>query len=353
MAMLETGMEEALDITTRGITLHAHQAGTGPLVLLLHGFPGLALSWRRQLPALADAGYHAVAIDSLGYGGSDRLTKPLYYQADRMQDYLLGVLDYFGVEQAFVVGQDFGAQYAWNLAVRAPERVRGLVATIPYDYDVAGRAMLGAAPQQPAEEPPEPAVASPDHKPSERFAVMSGYSFVHFHYFQSVGPPEVELAENMREFLRRLYYGLSAEGDLIAGLHGTRSEDHGYLDALPDAPQLPWPWLSAAEFDEIVTDFDHPNPMKRFIGGLNSYRTADANWQIGREWADADVEVPTLFMYGEADPAFDYFPDWENRLRRRVPGLRKIVPVLEAGHVLQLEQPETFNAELIEFFDNL
>lgn len=343
-----------VDITTSGVTLHAHEAGNGPLVLLVHGFPGLALSWRHQLPALAEAGYHAVAIDSLGYGGSDRPAEPEYYQADRMQEYLLGVLDHFGAEQAFVVGQDFGAQYAWNLAVRAPERVRGLVATIPYDYDVAGRAMLGAEPQKKAGEPPDLVVASPDYKPSERFAAMAAESFVHLHYFQTIGPPEQELSRNMRNFLQSLYYVLSAEGSdkLLSGMHATAT-DKGYVDALPDAPTLPWSWMRQEEFDEIVTAFDHPDPMKRFIGGLNSYRTADVNWEIGLPWADADVHVPTLMLYGESDPAFGYFHDWRRRLQQRVPGLRDIVSVPNAGHKLQLEQPEAFNAQIVDFFNSL
>lgn len=227
---------ESIHIETNGMTLHALEAGTGPLVLLIHGFPGVARLWRHQLPALAAAGYHAVAVDSLGYGGSDRPSAPAYYQADNMQAYLLGMLDHFGVAKAFVVGQDFGAQYAWNLAARAPGRVRGLVATIPYDYDVAGRAMLGSQPRLPADAPPEPVVASPDYKPSERFAAMAAYCFVHFHYFQEVGPAERELADNMREFLKRMYHGLSADGDLLAGIQATASEGNGYMDALPKAP---------------------------------------------------------------------------------------------------------------------
>ena len=339
-------------IPTAGVRLHAWEAGEGPLVLMIHGHPGLGYSWRHQLPALAAAGYRAVAVDSLGYGGSDRPRDADAYTSDRMQAIFTGVLDHYGADRALIVGQDFGAQYAWNMAVRSPERVRALVATIPYDYDLAGRAMLGSAPRRPADAPPEPICASPDRLPTERFAAMGAEHFVHLHYFQAVGPAERELGDKVREYLRRSFHALSSNGDLWAWKL-LPSEGTGYLDALPDAPPLPWAWLSSEEFDRFVEGYSHPDPDLRFIGGLNSYRTADANWHIGLPWADADVTVPTLFMYGEDDPAFGFFPDWEPRLRRRVPGLVDIVRIPGAGHLVQQEQPVAFNARLLAFLGSV
>lgn len=335
-------------IESGGFRFHALEAGEGPLVLMIHGFPGLAWSWRHQIAPLAEAGYRAVAIDSLGYGQSDRPLSVEHYTSDRMQEYLTGILDHYGEEDAYIVGQDFGAQYAWNMAVRSPDRVRALVATIPYDYDMAGRAMLGSAPRLPADAAPQPAVASPDRKPTERLAEMGREHFVHMHYFQAVGPGEAELADRIPEYLRRSFHALSADGDLWAW-KSVPSEGSGYLDALPDAPDLPWHWLSREEFDRFVDEYGHDDPARRFIGGLNSYRSADANWEIGRKWADADVTVPTLMLYGQDDPSMAFFPEWEERLRRRVPGLRDVIAVPHAGHLLQQEQPEAFNAALLAF----
>ncbi|ANI79735.1 alpha/beta fold hydrolase [Sphingobium sp. EP60837] len=332
--------------------LRAVEQGEGPLVLMIHGFPGLAWSWRHQMAPLAEAGYRAVAIDSLGYGGSDRPADPAAYTSDHMQDYLIALLDHYGAAQAVIVGQDFGAQYAWNLAVRAPERVAGLVATIPYDYDMAGRAMLGSGPRYPADAPARPEGSSPDRLPSERFAAMAQEHFVHLHYFQQVGPAERELAARPREFLARLLYALSSEGDLWSWKTAS-SVGSGYLDVLPPAPPLPWPWLSEAEFDRFVAEYVGAEPMLRFIGGLNSYRTADANWRIGERWADHDVGTPTLFLYGAKDPAFGFFPDWEERMPSRVPGLRGMIAVPGAGHFVQQEQPEAFNRALIAFADTV
>jgi len=330
------------------VTLRAVEQGEGPLVLMIHGFPGLAYSWRHQMAPIAEAGFRAVAIDSLGYGKSDRPLDAALYSSERMQDYLLAILDAYRAERAFVIGQDFGAQYAWNLAVRSPDRVSGLVATIPYDYDMAGRAMLGSAPRLDPDAPPPAEASSPDRLPSERFAAIAEQHFVHLHYFQQVGPAERELGGAAREFLRRLFHALSADGDLWSWKTvGTRGS--GYLNALPPAPALPWDWLSEDEFEHFVAEYDHPDPARRFIGGLNSYRTADANWTSGAAFADADVETPALFVYGARDPSFGFFPDWEPRLRARVPGLRDIVAIEGAGHFAQQERPQAFNAAVLAF----
>ena len=265
-----------------------------------------------------------------------------------MQAYLIALLDHYKADKAVIVGQDFGAQYAWNLAVRAPDRVAGLIATIPYDYDMAGRAMLGSAPRLPANAPAKPEASSPDRLPSERFAAMAAEHFVHFHYFMEAGPAERELADRASDFLARLFYALSSKGDLWSW-KTVSSAGSGYLDVLPPAPPLPWPWLSQTEFDRFVSEYVAADPMLRFIGGLNSYRTADANWRIGEKWADHDVETPTLFLYGEKDPSFGFFTDWEARMRQRVPGLRDILAVPEAGHFVQQEQPAAFNKALLDF----
>ena len=177
---------------------------------------------------------------------------------------------------------------------------------------------------------------------------MAAEHFVHFHYFMETGPAERELADRAPEFLARLFYALSSKGDLWSW-KTVSSVGSGYLDVLPPAPPLPWPWLSQAEFDRFVSEYVAADPMLRFIGGLNSYRTADANWRIGKKWADHDVETPTLFLYGEKDPSFGFFTDWEERMRQRVPGLRDIIAIPEAGHFVQQEQPAAFNKALLDF----
>ena len=115
-------------VSTNGVDLHLLEAGReGPVVLLAHGFPELAYSWRHQLPALAAAGYRAVAPDQRGYGRSSRPEALEDYDIHHLVGDLVGVLDDLEVSQAVVVGHDWASMVASHLALLHPERLRGLV----------------------------------------------------------------------------------------------------------------------------------------------------------------------------------------------------------------------------------
>ena len=122
-------------IPTNGITLHTVAAGPedGPLVLLLHGFPEFWYGWRRQIPALAAAGFRVLAPDQRGYNLSDKPRDLAAYRLDEMAADALGLVDAAGRERAFVVGHDWGAMVAWWLALVAPERVARLaILNVPH-----------------------------------------------------------------------------------------------------------------------------------------------------------------------------------------------------------------------------
>ncbi|XP_071913558.1 epoxide hydrolase 1 isoform X2 [Coffea arabica] len=120
-------------IKTNGIWMHIAEKGTGPLVLLLHGFPEIWYSWRHQINFLAKHGYRVVAPDLRGYGDTDSPLSPSSYTAFHIVGDLIGLLDHFGQEQAFVVGIDWGAAAAWQLSLLRPNRVRGIVAlSVPF-----------------------------------------------------------------------------------------------------------------------------------------------------------------------------------------------------------------------------
>ena len=112
-------------ISTNGITLHTVTAGPedGPLVLLLHGFPEFWYSWRRQIPALAAAGFRVLAPDQRGYNLSDKPRELSAGLLDALAADVLGLIDDAGRERAFVVGHDWGAMVAWWLALVAPQRL--------------------------------------------------------------------------------------------------------------------------------------------------------------------------------------------------------------------------------------
>jgi pimeloyl-ACP methyl ester carboxylesterase len=327
-------------VRANGVRLHVAEAGAGPLVLMVHGNPGLWYSWRHQFAPLAAAGFRAAALDCRGYGASDRPREASAYDAAQMQADLLAVLDALGAERAFIVGQDFGSQYAWNLAVRAPERVLGVVGMVPFDYDLAGRFC-------------EPDGEVARTRPTERFAAVAREHFFHMHYFQAEGPAEAELGARPRLYLQRLFHALSATGRLL-DWEAVPSAGHGYLDALPEAPELPWPWMSSAEFAYFVAQFLAAGAELAFTGPLNAYRVADRNWELGARWARANVRPPSLFLCGAEDPVLKLSPpDALARQRRRLADLRGEVLIPGAGHFVQQEQPEATNRALLAFLETV
>src|ERR1700722_2278396 len=115
------------------ITMHIAESGDGPPVILLHGFPELWYSWRHQLPALADAGYHAVAPDQRGYGTTSIPTTVTDYDINHLTGDVVDLIDHLGATRATVIGHDFGALVAWALALIHPDRVHAVAGlSVPY-----------------------------------------------------------------------------------------------------------------------------------------------------------------------------------------------------------------------------
>lgn len=309
-------------VDTAGVRLRVTERGEGPTIVLCHGFPGLAYSYRHQLEALAAAGYRAIAPDMLGYGGSDAPLAIREYAYDRITAQLVGLLDALGIPDAVFVGHDFGASSAWNVALRARARVRGLVLlSVPYDPD-----------------------RSPT-RPSELYAAMAARHFLHIHYFQEPGVAERELDPRPREFLARLFHALSgAYRYLDVWRHP--SEGRGYLDVLPEAPPLPFPWLSEADLDHYAEVFGRTG----FRGGLSWYRAFDANWELGDALVGARIEVPTMLVAGTEDAVIQMRGEKAiARMRAFVPDLRGVHLLPGAGHFIQQERAAEVNRLLLDF----
>lgn len=337
-------------VETNGIRMHIASVGEGLPVVFCHGFPGLWYSWRKQLEPVAAAGFRAIAVDQRGYGRSDRPVDPAEYDANQVMDDMIGLLDALGAEKAVFVGHDFGAQQVCNLAVRHADRVAGVVImACPYDFDLAGRAGQGskATAEQRGME------WGGGMRPTEAFALAAKQHFLHLHYFQDIGPAERELGGNPGEVLKRLFWALSGEGDYKDYVNHP-SEGTGYLDVLAPAPDLPWRWMSEADIAYYAQEFAQAGPDLAFIGGLNSYRAADRNWELGEPWADANIEVPALFIAGAQDIVLQMIaPDALDTQRQRVPDLRGTVLIEGAGHFVQMERPEETNRALLDFLVTL
>ncbi len=299
---------------------------------------------------IADAGYRAIAVDMRGYGRSDRPVLATEYGNQTIVADLTGLLDALGEERAVFVGHDFGAQAAWAAALHAPERVRGVVSVaVPYGVGFARDKKKHANGEtKPKEESPRA------RKPSDTYAAIAKNHFVHLHYFQKVGPAEAELGRNARLFLKRIYWALSARGNLL-DFKNFPAEGTGYLDVLADPEEpLPWPWLSEEDLDYLVEEYMRTGPETAFIGGLNSYRAMDVNWEHDRQYGRTKIECPALFICGEKDPVLQIITAKTlETMPSRVSDLRGIELIPNAGHFAQQEQPEAVNKALLKFLATL
>ena len=256
---------------------------------------------------------------------------------------MTGLLDALESESAVFVGHDFGAQACWAAALHAPKRVLGVVSlAVPYGVGFEGKK------KRTEEETPKPRSRGP--KPSETYAEIAKRHFLHLDYFQKVGPAEAELGGNPRMFLERIYWALSARGNLL-DFKKFPSKGTGYLDVLaaPGAP-LPWPWLSGEDLDYLVEQYMQTGPDTAFIGGLNAYRAMDINWENDPDYGRASITAPALFLCGEKDPVLQMItPKSLETMPARVPNLRGTHIIANAGHFAQQEQPQIVNELLLAF----
>jgi pimeloyl-ACP methyl ester carboxylesterase len=304
-------------IETNGINMHIAEAGEGPLVLLLHGFPELWYSWRHQLPALAAAGYHAVAPDVRGYGRTDA-PEPIesYTMLNHTAD-AVGVLDALAEKTAVVVGHDWGAPMAWHCALLYPDRFPAVVAlSVPY------------MPRSPI-------------PPTQLMKQISPDNFFYILYFQEPGLAEAELEADVRRSIRLVLY--NASGDAPHGLRlSQKPKDARFLDGMQEPEQLP-SWLTEADLDYFTGEFERTG----FRGGLNRYRNMDRDWEELPQLAGAKVQQPALFIAGDRDGVLTFTSI--EAMKANVLNLRRALMLSGCGHWTQQERPADVSAALIEF----
>src|SRR6202161_3753421 len=198
-------------IETNGVQLHTVEAGEpgAPVVVLAHGFPELAYSWRHQIPVLAAAGYHVLAPDQRGYGRSTRPAAIADYNLGALSGDLVGLLDHVGAEKAVFIGHDWGASVVWSSAQLHPDRVAGVV----------GLSV-----------PPVPRAQIP---PTQAFRAVFGDNFFYMLYFQEPGVADAELAADPAKTLRRVILGQAAPGDQAAAMRMLRPGPEGLLARIP------------------------------------------------------------------------------------------------------------------------
>lgn len=309
----------------RPVDLHLLEAGDdGPLVVLAHGFPELAWSWRHQLPALAAAGYRVVAPDQRGYGGSSRPESIEDYDITHLTGDLVGLVDTYGDDLATFIGHDWGSMVVWQLALLHPDRVRGVCGmSVPF---------LPRAPIP----------------PTQLMRAAFGDSFFYILYFQEPGVADAELGSDPARTMRRLMAGLSSPEELSPQDQVALSagDGRGFVERIPEPGGLP-DWLTQDELEHYVSEFSRTG----FTGGLNWYRNFDRNWELTEHLDGAKVEVPSFFVGGSADPVLTMSPP--ETQDAWLTDHRGTVIVDGAGHWVQQEAPEQVNAALLGFLDQL
>ena len=315
-------------VATNGIQMHIAEQGSGPLVLLCHGFPELWYSWHHQMRALAEAGYHAVAPDQRGYGQTDQPEAVAAYTLFHLVGDLVGLLDALGEAQAVIVGHDWGAPVAWHAALLRPDRFRAVAGmSVPY-------AMRGAL--------AGPKVQLP---PTQAMRRVFGEHFYQLR-MQKPGVIEAEMERDVRATMLGAFYGLSGDAAPAQRWNPLASAD----DFAAHAPATLPPWLSEDELNVYVETFQRTG----FRGGLNWYRNLDRNWELAAAYSRAQIALPALYFQGDQDPTYTV-PGGPERVR----GMRATVPnvrmhILEGcGHWVQQERAAQVSAELIAWLREL
>jgi pimeloyl-ACP methyl ester carboxylesterase len=282
------------------VDLHIVEQGEGNPVVLLHGFPELAYSWRHQIAALAAAGYRAIAPDMRGLGRSGAPEEVEAYDVVELCGDVERVLDERGFERAAIVGHDWGANVAWHFALMHPERT----------VCVAGIS-VPLVPRAPA----APIGIMREHLGEDFYIV----------WFQEPGVAEQALARDVRRTL------LTPE--VWTAEWAARDEE----------PRVP-PFMTDGDAATYVAEYERTG----FRGGLNWYRNIDRNWELTAPFDDRKIELPALFMAGSRDSTMKWMsPDV---MQGRVTDLESVI-VEGAGHWLQQERPGEVNAALLELLN--
>ncbi len=314
------------DIQSNGINMRIAECGEGPLVVLCHGFPESWYSWRHQLRAISAAGYHVVAPDQRGYGGTDAPPNIDDYTIFHLVGDIVGLVEALGESQAVVVGHDWGSGVAWNCAMLRSDIFRAV-------------ASLSV-----------PIVPRSSRSPLVSMKEFFGDRFFYQLYFQTPGVAEHELQHDIPKTMRRMLYGASGAVNRTSMYEpGDLPPSSAFmLERIPDPGEDLPTWLTREDIDYYVSQFEQAG----FRGGLNWYRNIDRNWVLSGSLQGYKIKQPAYFMTGTRDVV----PFSENILvgmKTVLPNLKGVEVLPDIGHWTQQEAPEAVNAGLIGFLDGL
>ncbi|OCI97716.1 hypothetical protein A6U86_33840 [Rhizobium sp. AC27/96] len=281
--------------------------GEGPAVVFLHGFPELWFSWRHQMPAVAAAGFRAIALDMRGHGQTDAPANVDDYTVAHTVGDVIGVMDALSIEKAVVVGHDAGTTAAYHTALMRPDRIRGVVGlSMPY------------APR---------GLRSNIELLAER--LPAGF---YMNYFQKPDVAENDLEADVGKSLTRLFFANSGDYVTQKPLLMIVPKDGTSTDTLPTPPG-PLSFMSKQELQTYVATYD---------------------WELTAPWMGMKLPVPAAYIGGTRDTVVN-FPG--NRARAeamaRDSGGPAAVFLEGAGHWIQNERPAEVNAIILKFLASL
>ena len=295
-------------VSVNDIELEVFEAGkqnAGNPIVLCHGWPEHAYSWRYQIPALVKAGYHVIVPNQRGFGRSSSPQNITDYDISHLTADLVALLDHYGYQDAVFVGHDWGANIVWSLAMMHPSRVNKIInLALPY--------------QERGEKPW-----------IEFMEEVFGEDFYFVHFNRKPGAADKVLDENRSRFLRNLFR---------KNVPLTPPEPGMMMINLAKAEAaLGEPIMSEEDLAVFVSAFE----VSGFTGGINWYRNLDRNWHL---LADVNpiITQPTLMIYGECD----LIPKSEN-LPNYVPNLD--IASIDCGHWIQQEKPEETNKTILSW----
>lgn len=281
------GTERHDSYLSSGIKLRWYARGEGPTVLLLHGFPELSVSWARQFEGLAHS-FRLVAPDLRGYGGSDQPTNVAAYRLDALCDDVTGLIEALGEGPVHLVGHDWGGAIAWEVAARAPQKLRSLAVCNCPPMPMMFRQITSWAQVR-----------------------RSWYMFL----FQLPRLPELLLQMDPTATAQRIF-------------RDTATRPEVFDDAM---------------LEPYVQQFAAGGPR-----GIQAYRAA-LRWPRLRQ---APVHVPTRLIWGLGDKILGPHLAEADRYRRFTRDFDVVpIPADEAGHFVQMEAPEAVNRALATHFD--
>ena len=295
--------------------LAVYEQGEGPPVIFVHGFPELAFSWRHQLPALAAAGYRAIAPDMRGYGRSDKPATVADYTVQKLIGDLTGLMDGHDIDKAVIVGHDWGALVAWQMGLIAPERMAGLVAlNIPF-----------------FKRPPLNPILLMRLKLGNDFYIVN---------FQDSDEADRRFGEDPRRFIDTMMRKRRVRRDLPREKRGKR-RPLSLLEMFDRDDPGGEVLLRPAELDYYADAFESGG----FTGPINWYRNFKHNWKSTRG-VEQCVRVPSLFIGARDDVIVS--PKQIEAMRPCVPDLETHM-IEDCGHWTQQERPQETNELILDW----